>query len=170
MVGGVALCSLFGLMLALGQNIATVLIGRFFSGFFGVAAIAVLGGIISDCWNEVDRGTAMALCISICFSGPTLGPVIGGFIASSSISWRWTMWIVVISTAIVSAVGLLTFTETYPPRVLQKKAKKLRRKTGNPDIQCFLDQESISLAYVAQVYLIRPWRKHQSHPIATSPD
>ncbi|EGY20880.1 polyamine transporter 4 [Verticillium dahliae VdLs.17] len=158
LIGGVALSSLFGLMPALGHSLATIFIGRFLSGFFGVAPIAVLGGIITDCWNPASRSVAMAFCIFLVFSGPTFGPIIGGFIVSSSLSWRWTMWVVVITGLGTTVVGLVAFTETYPPKILQKKAKRLRQATGNSRIRCALDEENVSIAYVAQVYLIRPWR------------
>ncbi|GJC88549.1 citrinin biosynthesis cluster MFS transporter mrr1 [Colletotrichum liriopes] len=158
LIGGVAVSALFSLMPALGRNMATILIGRFFSGFFGVAPIAVLGGIITDCWNAASRGVAMAFCICLVFSGPTFGPIIGGFIVGSSLSWRWTMWVVVISGLAASLLGLLTFTETYPPRILQMKAKRLRQKTGNLNIRSSLDEEGIGARHIAQVYLVRPWQ------------
>ncbi|KAF2178944.1 polyamine transporter 4 [Zopfia rhizophila CBS 207.26] len=165
LVAGVAISSLFGLMAALGQDMATILIGRFLAGFFGVAPIAVLGGIITDCWDAVHRGVAMAFCICLVFSGPTFGPIIGGFIASSSLSWRWTMWVVVIAGLAMAGLANLTFTETYPPKVLQKKAKKLRKETGNPNIRSALDEESVSIRYITQVYLIRPWNLFFTEPI-----
>ncbi|KAG4411237.1 hypothetical protein IFR04_015629 [Cadophora malorum] len=165
LIAGITISSLFGLMPALGQNLATILIGRFLAGFFGVAPIAILGGIITDCWNAVHRGVAMAFCICLVFSGPTFGPIIGGFIASSDLGWRWTMWVVVIAGLAMAVLAVLTFTETYPPMVLQKKAKKLRQRTGNRNIRSALDEESVSIGYIAQVYLIRPWRLFFTEPI-----
>ncbi|TVY79772.1 Citrinin biosynthesis cluster MFS transporter mrr1 [Fusarium oxysporum f. sp. cubense] len=165
LIGGVAISALFSLMPALGRNMATILIGRFFSGFFGVAPIAVLGGIITDCWNAASRGAAMAFCICLVFSGPTFGPIIGGFIVGSSLSWRWTMWVVVISGLAAALLGFFTFTETYPPRILQMKARRLRRKTGKMNIRSSLDEEAISARHIAQVYLIRPWRLFFTEPI-----
>lgn len=159
LVGGVAISALFSLMPALGGNVATILIGRFLSGFFGVAPIAVLGGVITDCWDAASRSVAMAFCICLVFSGPTFGPIIGAFIVSSSLSWRWTMWIVVISGLATSLLGLLTFPETYPPRILQMKARRLRRLTGGVHIRSALDAEGVNARHIAQVYLIRPWRK-----------
>ncbi|PVH75706.1 polyamine transporter 4 [Cadophora sp. DSE1049] len=165
LVAGVAISSLFGLMPALGQNMATILVGRFLAGFFGVAPIAILGGIITDCWNAVHRGVAMAFCICLVFSGPTFGPIIGGFVTSSHLGWRWSMWVVVIAGLAMAVLTLLTFTESYPPMVLQKKARELRQKTGNQNIKSALDEESVSIRYITQVYLIRPWRLFFTQPI-----
>lgn len=144
-------------MVALGQNLATILVGRFLAGLFGVAPIAVLGGIITDCWNAVYRGVAMAFCICLVFSGPTFGPVIGGFIVESSSGWRWTMWVVVIAGIAVSLLALVTYPETHPPIVLLKRAKRLRKETGKQNIRSKLEVEGTSIGILARVYLMRPW-------------
>ena len=146
-------------MPALGQNIATVLVGRFLARLFGVAPIAVLGGLITDCWNVVYRGTALAFCICLVFSGPTFGPIIGGFIVDSSAGWRWTMWVVVIAGLFFSLLAMLVYPETYPPAILQRIAKDLRKQTGARNIRSQLDMEEISLHKLAQLYLVRPWGK-----------
>ncbi|QKX53842.1 uncharacterized protein TRUGW13939_00922 [Talaromyces rugulosus] len=165
LIAGVALSSLFGLMPALGQNLATIIIGRFFAGLFGVAPIAILGGVITDCWNPVHRGVALAFCICLVFSGPTFGPVIGGFIVASSLGWRWTMWVVVIVGLATSLLSLITYPETYGPRVLQVKARRMRKNTGDLSIHAPLDVEETSLKHLAQTYLIRPWVLFFNEPI-----
>jgi MFS family permease len=159
LIAGVTISSLFGLMVALGQNLATVLIGRFLAGLFGVAPIAVLGGIITDCWNAVYRGVAMAFCICLVFSGPTFGPVIGGFIVESSIGWRWTMWVVIIAGLAVCLLALITYPETHPPSLLCKRAKRLRKETGNRNVRSSLEVEGSSIGLLVRVYLMRPWSK-----------
>ncbi|OJI79335.1 hypothetical protein ASPTUDRAFT_179517 [Aspergillus tubingensis CBS 134.48] len=165
LVIGVGISSLFGLMPALGQNIATVLVGRFLAGLFGVAPIAVLGGLITDCWNVVYRGTALAFCICLVFSGPTFGPIIGGFIVDSSAGWRWTMWVVVIAGLFFSLLAMLVHPETYPPAILQRIAKDLRKQTGARNIHSQLDMEEASLHKLAQLYLVRPWVLFFTEPI-----
>ncbi|KAF4973432.1 hypothetical protein FSARC_257 [Fusarium sarcochroum] len=158
LIVGLVLCGLFSLMPAFGHNIYTVLIGRLFAGFFGVAPIAIVGGCITDCWTATSRGVAMASCISLVFSGPTFGPIIGGFIIDGHLDWRWTMWVVVISCLATALLACLVFPETYPPTILQKKARVMRLQTGDPTIKSALDYEGLSLQHIAQVYLIRPWR------------
>lgn len=138
---------------------ATLLVGRFLAGLFGVAPIAVLGGIITDCWNAVYRGVAMAFCICLVFSGPTFGPVIGGFIVESSIDWRWTMWVVIIAGLAVSLLALIAYPETHPPSLLYKQAKRLRKEAGNQNIRSNLEVEGFSIRLLVRVYLMRPWSK-----------
>lgn len=158
MLLGIIISSLFSLMPALGNNIATVLIGRFFSGIFGVAPVAIFGGIVSDCWPMAQRGIAMALAVSLVFSGPTFGPIFGGFImGSASLDWRWNMWVVIIVGLGASIICVLVFPETYPPVILRSKARALRRKTGDSGIKTASDKEGLSLGEIARVYLIRPF-------------
>ncbi|KAE8146358.1 putative MFS transporter [Aspergillus avenaceus] len=168
MLLGITISSLFDIMPALGQNPATILIGRFFGGLFGVAPVAVFGGVISDCWSTAHRGIAMALAVSLVFSGPTFGPIFGGFImGSSSLDWRWNMWVIIIVGLSACALCVFLYPETYPAAILRAKARTLRRKTGNPDIKTVYDKGTLSLNEVMRVYLVRPFWLITTQPILT---
>ncbi|PCH06485.1 Major facilitator superfamily domain, general substrate transporter [Penicillium occitanis (nom. inval.)] len=166
MLIGITVSSLFDLMPALGTNVVTILIGRFFGGFFGVAPVAIFGGVLSDCWPLAHRGIAMALAVSLVFSGPTWGPVFGGFImGSSSLDWRWNMWVVVIIGLGASLLCVFVYPETYPPAILRAKALALRRRTGDPNIKTSSDEEGFTLGEITRVYLIRPFWLFVTQPI-----
>lgn len=155
---GVIISSLFSLMPALSRDISVVLLGRFFAGLFGVAPVAVLGGVISDCWAMAHRGIAMAAAVCVVFSGPTFGPVVGGLIVGSErLDWRWTMWVVIIAGLGLAAVSVVLYPETYPPAILRRKARGSRRKYGNPDIRTESDEEGYTLREISRVYLFRPF-------------
>ena len=70
--------TLFHLGQALGKNIETFLVTRFFCGFFGVAPFTICGGIIADIWPALGRGPATSLFSASTFLGPVLGPIVGG--------------------------------------------------------------------------------------------
>lgn len=144
-------------MPALGRNIATVLVGRLFAGFFGVSPVGVMGGIVSDCFTMAHRGIAMALTVCLVFSGPTFGPVIGGAIVGSPLDWRWTLWVVITSGLGACALAVFTYPESYQPTILRKEASVLRKKHGNPNVKSALDKEKFTLKDVARVYLMRPF-------------
>lgn len=64
--------------------------------------------------------------------GPIFGPVVGGFIAESSlVSWRWCEWITLILSGAILVAIVLFQPETYAPVLLQWKASHLRRITGD---------------------------------------
>ncbi|KAL3430411.1 major facilitator superfamily domain-containing protein [Aspergillus tetrazonus] len=168
MLLGITISSLFDIMSAAGENVATILIGRFFGGLFGVAPVAIFGGIVSDCWPISQRGNAMALAVSLVFSGPTFGPVFGGLIMGSGslvLNWRWTMWVVVIVGLGASVLCVFVFPETYPPVILRKRARALRRKTGNANITTASDKDGLNLRDIARFYLIRPFWLFTTQPI-----
>ncbi|KAL5046760.1 hypothetical protein BDW71DRAFT_197409 [Aspergillus fruticulosus] len=168
MLLGLTISSVFDIMAAAGKNVPTVLIGRFFGGLFGVAPVAIFGGIVSDCWPVSQRGNAMALAVSLVFSGPTFGPVFGGFIMGSGsqvLNWRWTMWVVVIVGLGASLFCVFVFPETYPPAILRKRARALRRKTENANITTASNKETRGLRELARVYLVRPFWLFTTQPI-----
>ena len=72
-----SLYTLFHLGQALAQNMETVIITRFFAGFFACAPLTNGGGIIADIWDPSTRGIATSVFTMSVFLGPVLGPVIG---------------------------------------------------------------------------------------------
>lgn len=61
-----------------------------------------------------------------------LGPVAGGWIANSNISWRWSEWISLIISGTVLVATILFLPETFSPVLLKWKAAHLRCETGLP--------------------------------------
>ncbi|KGO46307.1 Major facilitator superfamily domain, general substrate transporter [Penicillium expansum] len=165
LIGGVAICSLLELMPALGTNIQTIVIGRLFAGFFGVSPVAVMGGITSDCFTLAHRSIAMPIVICLFFSGPTFGPIVGSAIVGSSLSWRWTIWVMLICGLGVCAIAAFVFPETYPPAILRKEAQLLRKKYKNPAIRSALEKETSGIHEFARVYLLRPFWLFATQPI-----
>ncbi|RAL07379.1 MFS transporter [Aspergillus homomorphus CBS 101889] len=162
---GVAISSLFELMPALGTNITTILLGRFFAGLFGISPVAVMGGVVSDCFATEQRGTAMAIAVALMFSGPTFGPVFGGFIVASSLHWRWTMWVTIICGLGLSLIAVVLFPETYPPIVLRDKAAVEPEKGDITSLKPASEKDSLDLAQVARLYLVRPFWLISTQPI-----
>lgn len=84
-------------------------------------------------------------------NGPVIGPVVGGFVFQY-LGWRWTNWVVVIVAAVAWLLVALV-PETYAPQILRKKAKKLRKDTGDEkwwsrydDTQAFLPLLKVNLS------------------------
>lgn len=113
---------LFAMGIGLSKNIHSILILRFFCGFFASPAMAVAGGSISDIWSFQDMGFAMAMFCLAPFLGPVLGPLIGGFAAEQK-GWKWTMWIYLMASGLILPFVLL-LPETYKPIILAHRAKK----------------------------------------------
>lgn len=99
------------------QNIATMIVGRFFSGFAGSTFLAVSGGTVGDLFARNELQAPMAIFSVAPFIGPSVGPIIGGFINYNT-HWRWTYYVLIIWGAALLAAIILLVPETYrtPPR------------------------------------------------------
>ena len=116
----------------LAQNIGQQLVFRFLAGFFGSTPLTCAGGSISDLWTPMERVFAFPVFANAAFLGPVIGPVIGGFIAQSSlVSWRWTEWTTLIMSGLVLGLVVAFQPETYAPVLLAWKARHLRELTGD---------------------------------------
>lgn len=69
-------------------NFAGLLVGRFLCGTFASAPLSNAPGVLADLWGPVERGNAMALFSIMTFAGPSLGPVVSGFLELKE-NWRW---------------------------------------------------------------------------------
>ncbi|KAI0296924.1 MFS polyamine transporter [Multifurca ochricompacta] len=109
------------------QNIGTLLVTRFLGGLFACAPLTNAGGIIADMWDPVGRGHALAIFTASVFIGPVLGPVIGGYITTSNLGWRWIFWVLMICAGACTVFGFAFLPETYAPTLLAQKARRLRK-------------------------------------------
>ncbi|KAK3714847.1 hypothetical protein LTR37_007582 [Vermiconidia calcicola] len=56
---GYIVFAIFQIPVAVGQNVATIMLGRFLSGLFASAPLAVVGGAFADMWDPVERTYAI---------------------------------------------------------------------------------------------------------------
>ena len=102
---------------AVAQNIQTLVVTRFLDGFAGSAFLAVAGGTVGDLFTKSDLQAPMALFTVAPFIGPSVGPLLGGFINYNT-NWRWT-WYTVIIWAVGVYLGLIFLVpETYRKKML----------------------------------------------------
>lgn len=133
----------------------------------------MVGGLYADIYHEPRiRGRTMAyfmavsmLCTTFVYStqltlqattfGPLLGPIASGFISSAG--WRWAFWLGLILAG-VSLPFICLLPETYAPVLLQRRAAKLRKETGDLSIVAPYDLEKKGPREMMTVVLTRPIR------------
>ncbi|CAH7688562.1 major facilitator superfamily domain-containing protein [Phakopsora pachyrhizi] len=157
--------SIFQLGDALNTNIVTILISRFFSGFFATAPLTNSGGVFADIWDPFGRAISMTLFTTGTFIGPALGPVVGYFVASSSLGYRWIFWIMMIFGAICFILALFFLPETFSPVLLSKKAKSLRLSSGNQSFYAIHDKADFSAKSILRRTILRPIEMTCTEPI-----
>ena len=79
--------------------------------------------------------------------------MLSGFI--STVSWRWTYWVALIIAG-ASLIFLLFLPETYGPTILKKRARRLRKETGNHNIFASIELEKKGMKQMVTVTLMRP--------------
>lgn len=110
-------------------NMASVLVFRFLTATFGAAPLSNGGGVAADLFGALERGLALSVFGSAPFLGPTLGPIIGGFV-SMNVGWRWVQGVCAIFAGVVFLLLTLFMRETYAPTLLRRAAARLSRETG----------------------------------------
>ncbi|KAL7415406.1 MFS general substrate transporter [Mrakia frigida] len=135
------LCFLF---LALGQNVETQIIGRWFSGMFGSCGTILVGGTFADIWRTEDRSIPMSCFTFVAIFGTIAAPVYCGFI-SERVGWRWIEWVHMIASGILFIVELFFFKETRGAKILSGRAKALREQTGDNRYRSPSELESESI-------------------------
>jgi MFS family permease len=87
------IAAVFAFGTATAKDIQTIMITRFFTGFFGSAPVTNTGGVLGDIWSPQQRGAAIVGYAMAVVGGPTIGPLIGGAICQSYLGWRWTQYV-----------------------------------------------------------------------------
>lgn len=148
----------FNIGCAVAKTSTQMLALRFFAGMFSGAAIPMGGGAVSDMFELHERGSAMAVYTIVPLLGPAISPVIGGWILQGwgRQHWRFIFWVSNMLTALILITGLLLLKETYAPRILQIKAKRLRHETKDERYHTAFEMKSETLAQKAQRTLLRP--------------
>ena len=160
--------TLFQFAVATAKDLQTIMLCRFFGGFFGACPIAVVAAVFSDIFDNRIRGLAITLFTMTVFTGPLFASTVGGFIVQSSLGWRWTEYLTGIMGASAFLVDLFFMQETYPPVVLIQKAAELRRHTKNWGIHAKQEEIEVDFGELLQKNFSRPLKILFTEPIVLS--
>jgi len=115
---------------ALSKNTGSILVFRFLSGCFAAAPLTNSGALLADIWDLDHRGQAMSMFALAPFAGPSVGPIVAGFIDVTGTSWRWVFWILAIFAGVCLGIIVFCVPETYAPTILMHRAQRMRKETG----------------------------------------
>lgn len=103
-------------MTGFAPSIAVYLIGRALMGIFGSVSSTVVGGTISDLWQDIDRGNAMAIFAYSALLGTASGPLTMGYVAQN-IGWRAIEFIQLAFNGSILLVLMIGVPETLSSRL-----------------------------------------------------
>ena len=142
---------------AVAKNLGTLLATRVIDGIAFSAPMTLVGGTLADLWKNEERGVPMAAFSAAPFVGPAIGPLVGGFLSDAA-GWRWLYWIQLILSGIVWVLITFTVPETFTPQLLARRAKKLRKETGDDKYVTEEDLDLRPLAERLKIFLLRPFQ------------
>ncbi|KAK6083201.1 major facilitator superfamily transporter [Seiridium cupressi] len=162
---------------AVARNAETMIVVRFFDGFAGSSFLSVAGGTVSDVFRRDAIQAPMTIISLSPFIGPSLGPLLGGFINSNT-NWRWTYWASIITVssrssrranvvmiqflliwaALMLACIVFLAPETFHPIKLREKARLLRKETGDDRWRAPMEKTDKSIARTIGFSLLRPFQ------------
>lgn len=112
------------------------------------------------------RGLATTLFAGAPFLGPSLGPVVGGFLGENA-GWRWVQGFLAVFTGLIWMVETMAIPETYAPVLLRKRAQRLSSITGCVyRSKLEIDRGKVSAREAFGAALSRPWILLFAEPIA----
>ncbi|KAJ8593269.1 MFS general substrate transporter [Rhizopogon salebrosus TDB-379] len=152
-----ALFFIFTFPVAFAPNAAVFLIFRLITGFCGSAFLSVAGGSVSDMFPNSTIANPMAVYTMSPFIGPVVGPLISGFI-NQNLYWEWTYRVQLCWISAEFLMLVMFVPETYVPVVLKKKARRLRKSTGDPKFYAPLDRQEGSLTSAILVSCYKPFQ------------
>lgn len=147
--------TLFQIPPALAPNIATILVARVISGIGGSTAISLLGGTLSDLFDDSSRGLPMAVFAFSAFAPTGLGPVIFGYVAMLRGS-RLVFWVQFALAGLLTILIYIVQKETRESVLLSRKARAIRKRTQDDRYRASADADKRSLASVLRSTFTRP--------------
>lgn len=153
---------------ALSPNLGSLIAFRFLGGVGGSACIAVGGGVIADLFPVQQRGLANSMFAVGPLFGPTIGPIMGGFIAQRA-GWRWVYWVLLIACACLSGGFLVVSKETNAAVLVRAKTRRLIKQTGREYLKSAYDagksSSELRVTSVLAIGIARPFRMILSSPV-----
>ncbi|KIX99524.1 uncharacterized protein Z520_05100 [Fonsecaea multimorphosa CBS 102226] len=155
--GTYAVLTAFNAGAAGANSVAGLIVMRFFAGTFGASPLTNAGGVIADMFPANQRGLGMSIFAAAPFLGPTIGPIVGGFI-SETVGWRWVEGVMAIFTGCLWIFGALVIPETYAPVILSRRARALTKRTGKLYVSAIeRRQGKVTPQAAFSKALSRPW-------------
>ena len=156
-VTSLALFTILCVPTALVDNYAGLLVLRFLTGFFGSPCLATGAATMQDLYSFIKLPYALSAWTAAAFCAPALGPLLSGFAVMAK-GWRWSLWEILWMAGPVWLFMFLSMPETSSSNILLRRARRLRKLTGNPNLkaQSEIDQGNMKLGKIVFDALVVP--------------
>lgn len=141
---------------ALSKDITSLCILRFLGGVFASPCLGNGPALVCDVLSIPYGAIGIGIWSVAAVSGPLFGPLIGAVLVVKG-GWRWTFWYLCIVSGVALVLAIFFLPESYEKTLLYRKAKRLRRRTGNMKIVSEGELEDKNLA-LGQIIIETLWR------------
>ncbi|GKT43612.1 caffeine resistance protein 5 [Colletotrichum spaethianum] len=165
-IGTLFLFILLQIPTAMSVNFGMLLAFRFITGFVGSPVLATGGATLADIWSPKKRAYPIACWGIAAVAGPTLGPVVGGFAAMAK-GWRWPIWELMWLGGFIFVLLFFCLPETSSTNILYRRAKRLRKITGNNSLKSEPEvmAEGMTGRDIVMMCLVRPFTLNFTEPM-----
>ncbi|GMM49458.1 hypothetical protein DASB73_004160 [Starmerella bacillaris] len=118
---------------ALSNHIGGFAVLRFLGGIFASPPLSTAGATLGDIWVIPAYAIALIFWAFGAIAGPFLGPLIGGALVQGH-NRHYVFWFMLAVSGGMFVLMVLLLPETSAQELLTRKARRLRKETGNPDI------------------------------------
>ncbi|KAL7904626.1 major facilitator superfamily domain-containing protein [Trichoderma velutinum] len=151
----IAIC--FSFATATAKDLQTIMLTRFWGAFFSSAPVTNTGGVLGDLFSPAYRGIAMAGYAMAVVGGPSLGPIVSAAVTEQSfLGWRWTEYLTGMLQAVFLLIAVIFIDESYPPKLLVYKARRLRHESGNWALHAKFEEWDVNVKDLCKKFLVRP--------------
>lgn len=151
---------------AVSKDLTSILVCRWFGGFFGAGPLTLAGPLYADMFVGKPFGISMVFFAFTVFMGPIIAQPVGGFIVlNHDLGWKWTEYLCGILGAAALVPLIFVLKETYAPVILARKAASMREQTGDALITSQHEEISISWRVILVEYVALPLKMLVSDPI-----
>lgn len=147
---------IFQIPISLTNDLPTLIVLRFFSGLFSSPALATGAASMGDITDLPYLPITIAIWGVCTIYGPSFGPFFGSILVVKR-DWHWTFWLTLMHGGIALVVLGWFLPEAYEPTLLLRKAKRLRKLTGNDNIVSPSELETAGLS-AKQIAIETFWR------------
>jgi MFS transporter, DHA1 family, multidrug resistance protein len=161
---GLVGCGLLQIPFALAPDVPVLLVARFLQGALGSAVLSVGTGMFAEVYEPVQRGVAVSASACSMNMASAIAPIACSGIVERH-GWRWIGWTTMIMAAFIGLSGPFVLHETSPRIILLRKARRLRKSSGNEGLKTKYADDKVDFAILLQKYLLRPLKIFWTEPI-----
>ncbi|KAL2829134.1 major facilitator superfamily domain-containing protein [Aspergillus pseudoustus] len=149
---------------SLATNVETIIISRFLEGMLGSGMLAVGSGMLAEVWSAETRAIAIGLSATSMNMGSSVGPIAGAFVLDRY-GWRWIGWVTLLTYVGVGLLTPFTVWESSRKRILEVRAAKVRKETGDTRYYAPSEKHRLTLGTLVQRYGKMPLQMMAQEPI-----